>query len=113
VQYALDPNCRSGSGPNCGNAFLTDGSPNADDPYGMAFFLGYGELTQSQLDAAINTVIGELPDYNSSFADSGMPGGGTTGAIPEPSTWAMLLIGFAGVGYAGYRKTRPNARHAA
>jgi hypothetical protein len=30
----------------------------------------------------------------------------TTGTVPEPSTWAMLLIGFAGLGYAGYRKTR-------
>ena len=23
---------------------------------------------------------------------------------PEPSTWAMMLIGFVGLGYAGYRK---------
>jgi PEP-CTERM motif len=27
-------------------------------------------------------------------------------AVPEPSTWAMLLIGFAGLGYAGYRRAR-------
>jgi PEP-CTERM motif len=27
--------------------------------------------------------------------------------VPEPSTWAMLLIGFAGIGFAGYRKSRP------
>jgi hypothetical protein len=26
-------------------------------------------------------------------------------AIPEPSTWAMMLLGFAGLGFAGYRKT--------
>ena len=25
-------------------------------------------------------------------------------AIPEPSTWAMMLLGFAGLGYAGYRR---------
>jgi hypothetical protein len=25
-------------------------------------------------------------------------------AVPEPSTWAMLLIGFAGIGYAAYRR---------
>jgi hypothetical protein len=24
-------------------------------------------------------------------------------AVPEPSTWAMMLLGFAGLGFAGYR----------
>ena len=28
------------------------------------------------------------------------------GAVPEPSTWAMMLIGFAGLGFAGYRRAR-------
>jgi hypothetical protein len=28
-------------------------------------------------------------------------------AIPEPSTWALLLAGFAGLGFAAYRKRRP------
>jgi hypothetical protein len=27
-------------------------------------------------------------------------------AAPEPSTWAMMLLGFAGLGYAAYRRTR-------
>jgi hypothetical protein len=26
-------------------------------------------------------------------------------AVPEPSTWAMMLLGFAGLGVAGYRST--------
>jgi hypothetical protein len=26
--------------------------------------------------------------------------------VPEPSTWAMMLIGFAGLGYAAYRRTK-------
>jgi hypothetical protein len=30
----------------------------------------------------------------------------STSAVPEPSTWAMLLLGFAGLGFAGYRKAR-------
>jgi hypothetical protein len=31
-----------------------------------------------------------------------------TEAVPEPSTWAMLLIGFAGVGFMAYRrKSKP------
>jgi len=30
-------------------------------------------------------------------------------AVPEPSTWAMMLIGFAGAGYLGFRKSRRRA----
>ena len=26
--------------------------------------------------------------------------------VPEPSVWALMLIGFAGLGFAGYRRTR-------
>jgi hypothetical protein len=25
-------------------------------------------------------------------------------AVPEPSTWAMLLLGFCGLGFLGYRR---------
>ena len=35
------------------------------------------------------------------------------GAVPEPSTWAMMLIGFAGLGYAGHRASRKSAVRAA
>ena len=30
----------------------------------------------------------------------------TVQAAPEPSTWAMMLVGFAGLGYLGYRRRR-------
>jgi hypothetical protein len=29
--------------------------------------------------------------------------------IPEPSTWAMMLLGFAGLGFAGYRRNKSAA----
>ena len=32
-----------------------------------------------------------------------------TGSVPEPSTWAMMLIGFVGLGYAGFRSSRRKA----
>jgi hypothetical protein len=31
---------------------------------------------------------------------------GTSTTVPEPSTWAMMLLGFAGLGYAGYRRAK-------
>jgi hypothetical protein len=31
------------------------------------------------------------------------------GVVPEASTWAMMLIGFAGLGFAGYRGSRQSA----
>jgi len=36
----------------------------------------------------------------------------TVAAVPEPSTWAMMILGFAGVGFMAYRhrsRTAPNA----
>jgi hypothetical protein len=29
-----------------------------------------------------------------------------TAAVPEPSTWAMMLLGFGGVGFMAYRRSR-------
>jgi hypothetical protein len=40
------------------------------------------------------------------FDNSGGWNVSVTGVVPEPSTWAMMLLGFAGLGFAGYRKAR-------
>jgi PEP-CTERM motif len=34
---------------------------------------------------------------------------GVAASTPEPSTWAMMLLGFAGLGFAGYRSSRKTA----
>jgi hypothetical protein len=41
-----------------------------------------------------------------------VPDGFSITAVPEPSTWAMLLIGFAGLGYAYRRRTLNRQGHA-
>ena len=33
---------------------------------------------------------------------------GAVAPVPEPSTWAMMILGFAGVGFMGYRRSRIN-----
>jgi len=34
------------------------------------------------------------------------PAGAAVPVVPEASTWAMMLVGFAGLGFAGYRRRR-------
>ena len=34
---------------------------------------------------------------------------GLTSAVPEPSTWAMMILGFAGVGFLAYRRRKTSA----
>jgi hypothetical protein len=33
----------------------------------------------------------------------------TGSAVPESSTWAMMLLGLAGLGFAGYRASQKRA----
>jgi hypothetical protein len=34
---------------------------------------------------------------------------GYNSAVPEPSTWVMMIVGFGGLGFGKYRKARQNA----
>jgi hypothetical protein len=57
--------------------------------------------------AALDILVGQAG--GPSFDDPGGGGGGSfvwRVAVPEPSTWAMLVLGFAGLGWAGYRRAR-------
>jgi hypothetical protein len=47
----------------------------------------------------VGTDITHQGPFNAAFSLSGS-------VIPEPSTWAMMLLGFAGLGFAGYRHAR-------
>jgi PEP-CTERM motif len=40
----------------------------------------------------------------SGFANTGFAGGAAVTPVPEPSTWAMLILGFAGIGFMAYRR---------
>ena len=62
-----------------------DGVANLGDPPTLSLGLPRG--------ASVTTASGAFDNFVSATA-------------PEPSTWAMMLVGFAALGFAGYRRTR-------
>jgi choice-of-anchor C domain-containing protein len=52
---------------------------------------------------AANTL--SFTSLDASYSTTGpVVGGVSVTAVPEPSTWAMMLLGFGGLGFAGYRR---------
>ena len=53
------------------------------------------------------SVVKDQSDFAGSAgsADSSILGNAfSVTAVPEPSTWAMMLLGFVGLGYAAFRR---------
>ena len=59
------------------------------------------------------TLTLSLPRGASVGAASGVFDNFVSATVPEPSTWAMLLVGFAGLGFVSYRTARKGAARAA
>ena len=61
-------------------------------------------------DAYIDPYIWIDPSHADQFSlliSAGVPN--VPFAVPEPSSWAMMLLGFVGLGFAGYRASRRTA----
>jgi len=74
---------------------------------GVTGFIITGTLSAADLAGAGITPTetapeGKLFTFNNAFITASVQ----TAAIPEPSTWAMMLLGFAGLGYAGFRRNK-------
>jgi phospholipase/lecithinase/hemolysin len=82
------------------------GFSNVTAPCWTGGFTGSGGSLCSTLPAAQDTYLfwddvhptaaGHLLVADAALSALGLP-------VPEPSTWAMLLVGFGGLGFAGYR----------
>ena len=70
-------------------------APSLLTAFDRAASLSFTDVTP---DASI--VLGTLNSFKSDVS------GDFSSTVPEPSTWAMMLLGFVGLGYAGFRKAR-------
>jgi PEP-CTERM motif len=62
-----------------------------------------GSISQIFLTFNVDAANGTVP---STALVGALETTGSSMSTPEPSTWAMMLIGFASLGYAGYRARR-------
>jgi hypothetical protein len=81
------------------------------DIYGLMFSIGGGKVVD-----LFNNGIGFGPPGATfgvavATADVSLDyvANGVTASTPESSTWAMMILGFAGLGFAGYRASRKTA----
>jgi hypothetical protein len=95
----------TGTAPWLVNNVLTPSSvsnPNGDPGY-EAFFSFGSAYSVYALGSSTEAINGGNVDQEFSAVLTG---------VPEPSTWAMMLVGFAGLGFAGFRQTRKSTRFA-
>ena len=65
--------------------------------------LGWNSGPAVDLTFGYNLTADGSGGFGFDFAVGDPPG---VTAVPEPSTWAMMRLGFAGLGFAGYRRAR-------
>jgi hypothetical protein len=85
---------------------LSPSNPNVSPLYNISSGIPLG----SYIVGFLNTSSGFVATANSGaiFETTGLTSPPPPPpVIPEPSTWAMMLLGFAGLGYAGFRTRRP------
>jgi unsaturated chondroitin disaccharide hydrolase len=85
-----------------GESVLTDGYTGTVNGTNTALIYGDYYFTEALL--RLQTVLDGEPDWV-------LYSPAATSVVPEPSTWTMMLLGFAGLGFAGYRR-RPRSSRA-
>jgi hypothetical protein len=64
--------------------------------------------TSLEIDMLVEIQVGDPTTVATATLNVSLPDGlyftGAVPAVPEPSTWAMMIIGFAGIGFMAYRR---------
>jgi hypothetical protein len=77
---------------------------SATDGYGAGLALGFSTDSFADLILALNDGDIYVDMHTAQYPSGEIRGQLGVAAVPEPSTWAMLLLGFAGIGFMAYRR---------
>jgi hypothetical protein len=95
------------SGQGCsGSGGVVNGNPPVSGT--GTFYLSFASGAPASLDLSYFHV--RYQSVSSSYGTSGTGSGTIVPPIPEPATWSMMLLGFAGIGAAFRRSRRRQSR---
>ena len=109
---------RAGCGVGGGNCYY-DGAVGAYDAItqavatviGQSYTVSFMLTDNSNQTTASAVTNGNLAGINvTAYAQAGIPQAGT---VPEPATWAMMLVGFGAMGFAMRRRQKVRVSYAA
>ena len=97
----------------CSNAFFVP-TVNSNSGAGASLTGGWQQYTFDWYSGANTTATLSLTDTNTSggFNDFVLTDISMSGGVPEPSTWAMMMLGFMGLGLTAYRRATQRDREA-
>jgi hypothetical protein len=91
----------------------TPGEPTAPggyfDNYGVMFSLSNGDVVDMYSNGGDGGPIYGVVVFSAAAGPDYTSAGGLSLTAPEASTWSMMLLGFAGLAFAGYRTSRKTA----
>lgn len=91
------------AGGDSGGPGFVNGKISSVNSYGLSFGPAYGDF-----NPGLNSSWGEMNGFVPTFIHAKF----LADAVPEPSTWTLMILGFGMVGGAMRRKTKLDARYA-
>lgn len=107
------------SAPSVVNLFMSKTNYPGPNQYFEADAIPVTNVTMALDSSSSPSLFGSSADPGSFFSQTNLPGefylqdssgklvfdvSVNVSAVPEPSTWAMMILGFLGVGFVAYRK---------
>ena len=111
ITWLFNHGTNQSSAPGTFSQYLMDGQDlGSNSWFSNYLYFAYDYSNPSALGVTSNTYV-----YNTSYSpmNRDLLVSASISAVPEPSTWAMLILGFAGVGLLAYRRRNQSALTAA